>query len=212
MKILLIHNYWEWRHFQVLSEVIKAITPRKPRFSRYDLRLAPLEFYESVYAEKEHKDKVANHLAWLDEETNTVHEMRGASLLWMIRFKLGMPVSFAANEGSGYTVTDFEEWKAKHNRLVWVLDVLVEPVEVVIDCGYGIFDLIPSGMMIIRIEHLGIGNHWNGEDGVVLMKGNMCHEYGMKKLGRNDGHRYYPEKVRYLPEVRQAYSFETRKR
>src|SRR5690349_11624840 len=64
-----------------------------------------------------------NHLA--RRKNGVVYEMKMVSLKWFIRKKLGKPVSYEPNAGSGLTATPYEQWLTHANRKVVELVPLV---------------------------------------------------------------------------------------
>ena len=131
-----------------------------------------------------------NHVA--REHNGVVYEMVGCKFSWIVKRFLGKQVSYAPNEGSGWTVTPLEEWLKKTKRKVIVLEALVPLVNRKRCAGYAFLDLPQILLHIIRTKWLLIGHSWNGTSGTRLWKGEFCTEGVGLDYGLQDAHTMAP--------------------
>jgi hypothetical protein len=87
--------------------------------------------------------------------------------------------------GKGVVDCSYEEWFTRSDREVLELFVDKDVIEVDLEGAlklkgdsYGFLDLIQILLWIIRTKWLGVGNDWNGVDGVYKWKGIICSELG----------------------------------
>lgn len=180
-RVYIVANYWQWK---------LSILPTLSLFIRifcYGL----------------------NHTAI--EKNGIVHEMVGSGFRWSIRKLLGKPVSYKANEGSGYKTTPLAEWLKHSNRRVVEMRPKNELVIPEVTQGYGFLDLIQILLHIIRRRWFLIGHDWNGADGCRLWQGDFCSEFVGKALGHKTPHNLTPMDIRLLPELEFVQEFEIRK-
>jgi hypothetical protein len=148
-----------------------------------------------------------NHAAIL--QGGYVHEMTGTSFRWLIKKLLGMKVSYAPNEGSGYTVTKWDKWYSKTGRTVAQFKPKV-PVKIpYLQEGYGFLDLIQILLHLIRTRWQGKAESWDGVRGTRLWKGTFCSELAGIALGCKDAHLLTPADLAFLPELEYEREYET---
>lgn len=151
-----------------------------------------------------------NHVA--REKDGIVYEMKGSNWKWIIRKLFKRPVSYEANQGSGYTETPLDIWLTHANRKVIELEALVPLNPKKTKRGYGFLDLIQGLFHIIRRVWLMTGNDWNGTDGCRFWPGDFCTE----KIGNDydipDSHLLAPINYLMMPEYfRKVRQFTTTK-
>ncbi len=180
-RVYLMWNYWDWHNIK------ESVLPLLIRI----VTSGP------------------NHAAW--EENGIIKEMQGSNWRWILKKLLGLPVSYAANEGSGYTETPLDEWLLKRNRRVKVMIPVVPVHEVEITEGYGFLDL-PQGLLHhARTKWFLCGNNWNGKSGTRIWKGMVCSEYLARKLGKKLAHLFFPSTLEHDPDLEFEYEFYTEK-